>query len=221
MSRTRIFEDRIEAGRLLAERLIDRHYVNPVVLALPRGGVPVAAEVAWVLGAPLDLVLVRKIGLPYQPELALAAVVDGPEPQVVFNEDIRRYAGVSDAQFERLKAAELVELERRRRMYLQGRARVSIKDATAIVIDDGIATGATMRAALRGQRRNHPLKLVLAVPVAPPDTLAALRREVDELVCLETPEPFMAIGMFYRDFTQTRDEEVIELLARYPPPAAS
>ena len=221
MSRTRIFEDRIEAGRLLAERLIDRHYVNPVVLALPRGGVPVAAEVAWVLGAPLDLVLVRKIGLPYQPELALAAVVDGPEPQVVFNEDIRRYAGVSDAQFERLKAAELVELERRRRMYLQGRARVSIKDATAIVIDDGIATGATMRAALRGQRRSHPLKLVLAVPVAPPDTLAALRREVDELVCLETPEPFMAIGMFYRDFNQTSDEEVIELLARHPPPESA
>jgi len=208
-----IFADRVEAGRALAKKLAGKNYEHPVVLALPRGGVPVAAEVAQALGAPLGLVLVRKIGVPYQPELALAAVVDGSHPQVVINEDVWRTAGVSDANFEAIKARELEEIERRRKLYLQGGDRVTVRDTTAIVIDDGIATGATIRAALRALRRSRPKTLVLAVPVAPPDTLAQLSFEVDESVCLETPDPFYAIGLFYRDFRQVSDQEVVASLA--------
>lgn len=211
----RVFSDRVEAGRALAAELVEKHYEDPVVLALPRGGVPVAAEVAAALDAPLDLVLVRKIGVPYQPELALAAVVDGEHPEVVVNEDVRRYAGVDEDEFERIKSNEIRELERRREKYLQDRERIPIEGRTVIVIDDGIATGATARAALLGLRRGNPKKLVLAVPVAPPDTVRALHAEVDDLVCLETPSPFFAIGAFYRDFNQTSDREVIDLLARH------
>ncbi|MDX1610411.1 MAG: phosphoribosyltransferase family protein [Halofilum sp. (in: g-proteobacteria)] len=217
MNRTRIFTNRTEAGRLLAGELQARHYADPVVLALPRGGVPVAAEVASALRAPLDLVLVRKIGVPYQPELALAAVVDGEQPELVINEDVRRHAGVDDAELAELEAAELHELERRRALYLQDRPRAPIRDRTAIVVDDGIATGATVRAALLALRRAQPARLVLAIPVAPPDTVQRLRAEVDELVCLETPRWFGAIGAFYRDFRQTSDREVIDLLARHGP----
>ncbi len=213
MSDVHIFADRAEAGRALAAKLARKKYEKPVVLALPRGGVPVGAEVARTLAAPLDLVLVRKIGVPYQPELALAAVVDGRHPEVVINEDIRRFAHVSDEEFERLKARELAEIERRREIYLQGRSRVPIEGATVIVIDDGIATGATVRAALKALRRGRPKKLVLAVPVAPPDTVANLRKEVDEIICLETPDPFYAIGIFYENFTQMSDEDVVALLA--------
>ncbi|MFZ0488477.1 MAG: phosphoribosyltransferase [Arenicellales bacterium] len=209
-----VFADRTEAGRLLSSTLAPRRYVNPVVLALPRGGVPVAAEVARVLHAPLDLVLVRKIGVPFQPELALAAVVDGQHPELVVNEEVRRMAHVSEEQLDRLKAKELAEIERRRKIYLQGRDRIPVEGATAIVIDDGVATGATVRAALKALRRGNPARLVLAVPVAPPETVQELRREVDELICLETPDPFYAIGAFYQDFTQTSDEEVIALLAQ-------
>lgn len=214
MSSVHIFADRAEAGRALADKLSQRHYDNPVVLALPRGGVPVAAEVADALHAPLDLVLVRKIGVPYQPELALAAVVDGRHPQVVVNEEVRRMAHVSDEQFEELKSREIAEIERRRETYLKGRDRVPIEGATVIVIDDGIATGATVRAALKALRRGKPKRLVLAVPVAPADTVARLRDEVDELVCLQTPDPFYAIGVFYHDFEQMTDEEVVATLAR-------
>lgn len=210
-----IFANRVEAGRMLAIELARKQYDDPVVLALPRGGVPVGAEVARALQAPLDLVLVRKIGVPYQPELALAAVVDGEHPEVVVNEDVRRHAGVSDREFERIKASEIRELERRREIYLQGRKRVPIEGRTVILIDDGIATGATVRAAILGLRRGKPGTLVLAVPVAPPDTVQQLRREVDDIVCLETPSFFQAIGRFYRDFEQTSDQEVIELLARH------
>ncbi len=209
------FANRVEAGRMLAIELARKQYDDPVVLALPRGGVPVGAEVARALQAPLDLVLVRKIGVPYQPELALAAVVDGEHPEVVVNEDVRRHAGVSDREFEHIKANEIRELECRREIYLQGRKRVPIEGRTVILIDDGIATGATVRAAILGLRRGKPGTLVLAVPVAPPDTVQQLRREVDDIVCLETPSFFQAIGRFYRDFEQTSDQEVIELLARH------
>lgn len=209
-----MFADRVQAGRMLAEELTGRSYENPVVLALPRGGVPVAAEVARVLDAPLDLVLVRKIGVPWQPELALAAVVDGPHPEVVVNDDVWHAAHVSDEQFEKLKAREIEEINRRRKSYLQGRERAVIENATVIVIDDGIATGATVRAALKALRRGKPKKLVLAVPVAPPDTVGKLRREVDEIICLQTPEPFYAIGVFYRDFAQMSDEDVVAVLAQ-------
>lgn len=214
MNDVHIFTDREEAGRALAAKLAQRHYERPVVLALPRGGVPVAAQIADALEAPLDLVLVRKIGVPYQPELALGAVVDGLHPQVVVNEDVWRAAHVSDDQFEELKSRELAEIDRRRQTYLGGRDRVPIKDATVIVVDDGIATGATVRAALKALRRGGPKKLVLAVPVAPPDTIERLRSEVDEIICLQTPDPFYAIGMFYHDFAQMTDADVIAALEK-------
>lgn len=210
---SRHFANRTEAGKLLAKRLKERHYAHPVALALPRGGVPIALEVARALKAPLDLLIVRKIGVPYQPELALGAIVDGDTPQVVVNEDIKQHANVSDDEFEVLKAHELEEIERRRSSYLKGRKRVSVKGMTAIVIDDGIATGATVRAALKALRLAEPDRLVLAVPVAPKDTLQQLRSEVDEIVCIESPELFYSISPFYGDFQQVSDQQVIAWLA--------
>ncbi len=185
-------------------------------MALPRGGVPVAAEVAAALGAPLDLVLVRKIGVPFQPELAMGAVADGNAPMVVRNEDVVRMAGVSEEEFKAVCDSQLAEVERRRQRYLGNRNAVNVEGRPAIVVDDGIATGATIRAALRATRMRNPSSLVLAVPVAPTDSLAALRGEVDELICLESYENFGAIGYYYSDFRQVSDEEVVETLARFP-----
>lgn len=206
------FRDRREAGIELAQHLMHLRGERPVVLALPRGGVPVGFEIARALDAPLDLLLVRKIGAPHQPELAVGAVVDGAETDIVLNEDIVRTLGVSDDYIRRETARELEELERRRAFYLRGRRPVEATGATAIVVDDGIATGATVRAALRGVRRRNPAKLVLAAPVAPPETVASLQPEADEIVCVATPDPFMAVGAFYRDFPQLSDEEVIALM---------
>lgn len=214
-----IFEDRRDAGLQLARELLRFRDLDPVVLALPRGGVPVAFEVARALGAPLDLVLVRKIGTPMQPELAAGAVVDGGAMELVRNEDVIAAARIPDSWLREQAIHELEEIERRRRLYLGGRARVPIEGKTAIVVDDGIATGATTRAALRAVRRRKPRQLVLAVPVAPEETLAALRAEVDEIVCLATPRPFGAIGYFYRDFRQLEDDEVRDLLARAERPS--
>lgn len=210
------FSDRKDAGRQLAAVLAGYKGRNPVVLALPRGGVPVAAEVADALGAPLDLVLVRKIGLPWQPELAVGAVVDGTDPVLVRNEDLIRSAGLSDQEFMSVCDAERAEIARRKTRYLGTRARAALADKVVIVVDDGIATGATMKAALRAIRRHGPKELVLAVPVAPADTLSELAPEVDALVCLVTPDPFGAIGYFYRDFRQVDDDEVVSILARFP-----
>ena len=187
-----------------------------MILALPRGGVPVAAEVAAALNAPLDLILVRKIGVPFQPELAMGAVVDGGAPIIVRNEDVMRLAGIDEAEFKAICDSELAEIERRRQRYLGSRERVDVSGRTAIVIDDGIATGATTRAALRATRMRNPKKLVLAVPVAPTDSLAALRSDADEVVCLEDYEFFGAIGAYYVNFNQVADEEVIEILKRFP-----
>jgi predicted phosphoribosyltransferase len=192
-----------------------------VVLALPRGGVPVAAEVAAALDAPLDLVLVRKIGVPAQPELAMGAVVDGGAPIVVRNEDVIALAGVDDAEFNAIRDRELAEIERRRRLYVGNRGSADVAGRTAIVIDDGVATGATTRAALRAIRLRSPRRLVLAVPVAPTDTIAALREEADEVVCLETHASFGAIGFYYVDFRQLSDQEVRDIVARFPVRAAS
>ena len=210
------FRNRVEAGRKLAGAPAGYKGQNCVVLALPRGGVPVAAEVAASLEAPLDLILVRKIGVPAQPELAMGAVVDGGEPIIVRNEDVMQLAGISEAEFQAVCSEELCEIERRRRRYLGDRARVDVAGRVAIVIDDGIATGATTRAALRATRMRNPQKLVLAIPVAPTDTLGIMREEVDEVVCLEDYEYFGAIGQFYDDFRQTADEQVIAALARFP-----
>jgi putative phosphoribosyl transferase len=209
------FRNRFEAGRKLALRLKRYKDQQPVILALPRGGVPVAAEVAAALDAPLDLVLVRKIGVPSQPELAMGAVVDGGSPIVIRNEDVIRLAGVDEAEFQAVCDSELAEIERRRQRYLGGRERADVKRRLAIVIDDGIATGATTRAALRATRMREPKKLVLAVPVAPTDTLAAMQEEADEVICLEDHEIFGAIGYFYDDFRQMTDQEVTDILARF------
>jgi putative phosphoribosyl transferase len=209
------FGNRQEAGQKLATALMQYKDQQPVVLALPRGGVPVAAEVATALNAPLDLVLVRKIGTPYQPELAMGAVVDGDEPIVVRNEDVIRMAGVGKAEFEAVRNNELKEIERRRQRYLGSRARVDVTGKTAIVIDDGVATGATTRAALRATRMRKPKRLVLAVPVAPTDGLAALREDADDIICLEDHALFGAIGLYYSDFRQVSDAEVIATLDRF------
>lgn len=210
------FYDRADAGRRLASALSAYAGRKPVVLALPRGGVPVAAVVAAALGAPLDLVLVRKIGAPGQPELALGAVVDGGAPLVVRNPRILAATGASAAEFDAIAARELAEIERRRTRYLGARAAVDIAGLVAIVVDDGIATGATMRAALRASRQRRPARLVLAVPVASPEALASLRPEVDEVVCLASPDGFLGVGQFYDDFRQVTDDEVVALLARAP-----
>ena len=210
------FLNRLEAGRKLAGALARYRGADPVVLALPRGGVPVAAEVAEILDAPLDLVLVRKIGVPFQPELAMGAVVDGSSPLVVRNEHVIRAADIDEADFNAQCAAELEEIERRRRRYLGKRDRVDVSGRTVIIVDDGIATGATMRAALRGIRLRHPKRLVLAVPVAAAQSLYELQDQADDIVCLEQPENLDAIGLYYRDFSQVSDQEVIAILNKFP-----
>jgi putative phosphoribosyl transferase len=212
------FNDRTEAGRALAVRLSGMSLSPPiVVLALPRGGVPIGAEIARALNAPLDLLLVRKIGAPWQRELAVAAVVDGQPPDIVFDEETMAATGVDRTYVEAEAEKELLEIERRRHTYLRGRPPVKVEGATAIVVDDGIATGTTVRAALKALRRRKPARLVLAVPVAPSDTLAALRAEVDDTVCLAEPYPFHAIGLHYRDFHQVDDDEVLAALAAARP----
>jgi putative phosphoribosyl transferase len=209
------FTDRSEAGKKLATALKRYEGQNPVILALPRGGVPVAAEVAAALNAPLGLILVRKIGVPWQPELAMGAVVDGAAPIIVRNEDVIRYEAVDEAEFKRICDRELAEIESRRRRYLGDRPPIDVKDRVTIVIDDGIATGATIRAALRATRVRAPKTLVLAVPVASTESLAEVGEEADDVICLEAHEFLGAIGFYYSDFRQTSDEEVIAAMARY------
>jgi putative phosphoribosyl transferase len=209
------FKNRSDAGRRLAAALAGYRQRSPIILALPRGGVPVAAEVAASLGAPLDLVLVRKIGVPGQPELAMGAVADGARPVTVRNADVIHYAGVPEEEFNTVRDKELAEIERRRKSYLGGRAPFDVSGRAVIVIDDGIATGATTRTALRALRAQGPKELVLAVPVAAKDTLEELREEADAIVCLETPSWFDAVGAFYSDFRQVTDAEVVEILAQH------
>jgi len=208
------FYDRGDAGRRLAAELARFKGEDVVVFALPRGGAPVAEPIAIALDAPLDLVLVRKIGVPFQPELAMGAVADGGSPMIVRNDDVIAMAEVSEQKFQEACARELAEIERRRSLYLGSRERPEAQGRVAIVVDDGVATGATTRAALRAVRARAPKKLVLAVPVAPLDTLESLSVDVDEIVCIETHRAFGAIGYFYRDFHQISDEEVIDILNR-------
>ena len=186
-----------------------------VVFALPRGGAPVADPIATSLHAPLDLVLVRKIGVPYQPELAMGAIADGGHMIIARNEDVIDAVGVTQAEFDVICERESKEIERRRQLYLGHRSRPEVERRVAIVVDDGVATGATTRAALRAVRARRPNKLVLAVPVGPTDTIEDMRKEADEVVCLEAHRVFGAIGFFYSDFTQTTDQEVIEILERH------
>lgn len=208
-----VFRDRAEAGQTLAKQLVTYKPNNPIVYGLPRGGVAVAAEVARALDAPLELILVRKIGVPWHPELAMGAVVDGGAPIIVRNEDVLSMARVSPDEFEGACKLELAEIERRRKLYLGDRMPPNPEGRVSIVIDDGIATGATVKAALRALRQRRPKKLVLAVPVATRETVEALRSDADEIVCLDMPDNLGAIGYFYRDFRQLEDDDVLRLLA--------
>jgi len=205
-----MFTDRREAGRALARKLARFQDKRPIVLALPRGGVPVALEIARTLQAPLGLVLVRKIGAPGQPELAIGAVSDGSDPVLVTDPRLIAAFGIDDAWLRRARDEALGEIARRRAKYLIGQPEVVVKDRVVIVVDDGIATGATMRAALRSLRHQGAKKLVLAAPVASPHVIGDLQAEADETVCLEQPSDFMAVGQFYRRFPQLEDQEVIE-----------
>jgi predicted phosphoribosyltransferase len=206
--------DRVDAGRQLARALLHLKQSKPIVLALPRGGVPVAFEVANALEAPLDVVLVRKIGAPGQPELGLGAVVDGAASRLVLNEELVALVRPGQAYLEAEEKRQLAEIERRRALYRPGRAPLSVAGRTVIAVDDGIATGGTMKAVLLALRSAGADHLVLAVPVAPADSLEELSRIADETVCLMSPEPFYSVGSHYRDFTQTTDAEVIDLLDR-------
>ncbi len=206
------FRDRREAGRRLAERLSGLRATSPLILGLPRGGVPVAYEVAKALGAPLDILVVRKLGVPFQPELGMGAV--GEDGVRVLNADVLRQAGVTEAQLAQVEARERAEVEERAARLRGGRPAIPLQGRTAVIVDDGLATGGTARAAVRVARERGAARVILAVPVAPPETVAALRRDADDVVAVETPEPFFAIGGWYSDFSPTSDDEVIELLAQ-------
>lgn len=206
------FVDRRDAGRQLAQRVAVLKLDDPIVYALPRGGVPVAAEIADVLKAPLDLVLVRKIGAPMQPELAVGAIVDGETPELVINQDVARHTGATQEYIDDACARELAEIERRRARYLGDRPRPDPKGRTVIVVDDGIATGATAIAALRALKKRGAARRIVAVPVSPPDTVDRLQAEADEVVCLMQPLEFWGISAFYLDFHQLEDDEVTRAL---------
>ncbi len=207
------FSDRTEAGRLLAQALSAyAGRTDVLVLALPRGGVPVAVEVAKALGAGLDLMIVRKLGVPYQEELAMGALASGGAR--VLNQDVVASLNLSEAIIDEVTRQEEQELVRRERAYRGERPFPEVRGRTVILVDDGLATGATMRAAVAALKQLQPAAIVVAVPVAPPDAAAKLRQEVDDFVCLATPENFYAVGQWYVDFSQLSDEEVRELLAK-------
>jgi len=211
-----IFEDRHDAGRQLGQVLAERGYQGEetLVLGIPRGGVVVAAEVARTLPAPLDVVIARKLRAPYQPELAIGAVISG-DHLILLNEPLARAAGATQEYIEAEIRRQQAEIEHRMRLYRGDRPPPELRGRTMIVVDDGIATGYTFQAALEGLRRCEPRRLVAAVPVAPRDSLETLRRFADDIVCLATPEPFWAVGMWYHDFSQTDDAEVVTLLREH------
>ena len=207
------FRDRAEAGRLLASKLTE--YANRpdvLLLALPRGGVPVGYEVAKVLNVPLDVFLVRKLGVPGHEELAMGAIASGGV--IVLNDDVVHALRIPQSLIDRVAQREQQELERREKAYRGDRPQPDVQGKTVILVDDGLATGSTMRAAIRALRQRGPAKIVVAVPAASPDTCAEFRGEVEEIVCALTPEPFYAVGLWYEDFSQTSDQEVSDLLER-------
>lgn len=209
------FRDRTEAGKVLAEKLIHyRDQPNVLVLALPRGGVPVAIEVARALHAPLDLFLVRKLGAPDQEELAIGAVATGGVR--VLNHGIIRHLGIRPEELENITKRQLQELERRQQAYRGSRPLPEIRDHTVILIDDGLATGASMLAAVVALRHYEPARIVIGVPTASPETCDQFHDEVDEIVCAMTPEPFLGVGKWYEDFSQLTDDDVRTLLASIP-----
>jgi putative phosphoribosyl transferase len=208
-----LFANRADAGRALADRL--QAYSarsDTIVLALPRGGVPVAFEVAKALKASLDILVVRKLGMPDQPEFAMGAIASGGIR--IVNDAVITYLGISRATLDRVAAEELKELERRETLYRGSRPAADVHGRKVILIDDGLATGATMRAAVAALRQRNPARIVVAVPVGASDICHAFQAEVDETICLETPEPFLSVGRWYASFPQTTDEEVQQLLAQ-------
>ena len=208
-----IYRDRTDAGKQLAARLADyADREDVLVLALPRGGVPVAYEVAKALRSPLDIFLVRKLGVPGHEELAMGAIATGGVS--VLNDDVINYLRIPGEVIDAVAADELRELERRERAYRGDRPEPDVRGKTIILVDDGLATGSTMRAAASALRQQNPARIVVAVPVSAPQTCNEYRMGVDEIICASTPEPFMGVGQWYRDFSQTTDEEVRELLAR-------
>jgi putative phosphoribosyl transferase len=207
------FHDRRDAGQRLALALrAYSHRSDLIVLALPRGGVPVAFEVAAELGAPLDVFVVRKLGLPWHEELAMGAIASGGVQ--ILNHDLIRIARVSNAQIAHVIATEEAELARRERLYRGNRPFPDLRDKTVILVDDGLATGASMRAAVEALRLEGPARIVVAVPVAAPEVCDAFRDIADDVVCAETPEPFLGVGRWYADFSQTTDSEVHDILER-------
>jgi putative phosphoribosyl transferase len=210
-----MFTDRRQAGYRLLEKLGPLDPANTVVLALPRGGVPVADVIAEALAAPLDMVFVRKVGVPGHPELAVAAVTNGSDPKVTINDDVARMVGLDLHDISLLAARELPEIRRQRETYLREAVSVPRAGKTVLVVDDGLATGATMRAALRSVREDHPAHLIAAVPVAPGEMIAALEKECDDVICLECPAEFRAVGLHYRDFGQVSDEAVSQIVERH------
>jgi predicted phosphoribosyltransferase len=208
----RRFRDRRNAGRRLGELLLPLRAELPIVLALARGGVPVGYEVAAALDAPLDVLVVRKLGVPAQPELGMGAIGEGGVR--VLNDDVIRAARVSRDELAAVESCEQLEVQRRADLYRRGRAMLPVEQRTAIVVDDGIATGGTARAAVEIVRAHGARRVVLAVPVAPPEAIAAMRAVADDVFAVRTPSPFIAIGGWYHEFTQTSDDEVAQLLAR-------
>jgi putative phosphoribosyl transferase len=208
-----IFDDRKDAGRQLAAQLVAYagQGQNVLVLGLPRGGVPVAYEVARALGAPLDVFVVRKLGVPGHEELAMGALASGGVRAI--NEEVLEYLGLDPALIDEVARAESVELERRERLYRDARPAPVFVGRTVILVDDGLATGATMRAAVAALRQHRPARIVVAVPVGAASTVAELEAQADEVVCVAMPEPFWAVGTWYHDFSQTSDDEVRQLLA--------
>jgi putative phosphoribosyl transferase len=204
------FLDRRDAGRKLAEALKARGYSNPIVMGLPRGGVPVAYEVAAGLDAPLDVFVVRKLGVPYQPELAMGAIASGGI--LVRNEDVLRALGSAEHALAAVERAERVELERRERLYRGERPATAVVGRDVVVVDDGLATGATMKAAVLALRQAGASHIIVAVPVGPPETCEELEKLADEVICLQRPARFMAVGQWYEEFGQTTDDEVRQLL---------
>ena len=209
-----LFADRRDAGRRLARGVAALALVDPIVLALPRGGVPVADEVARALAAPLDLMLVRKIGAPGHPEYGIGAVADGSDPQTVINPEAMAVFHPASKYVQAESARQLEELERRRRVYLGTRRPPDLAGHSVVLVDDGIATGGTAKVALIALRRVGPASIVLAVPVAPQSALDDLGPFADRIVCLATPTPFHAVGLHYASFPQLHDEEVIDILQR-------